>query len=187
MSEFKETIKNLEDKMKKCVENLSKNFSAIRAGRANPAILDRVKVDYFGSKTSINQLAAVSVSDARILVISPWDQSTISLIEKAINMAEIGINPTSDGKVIRLTFPQLTKERREEIVKEVNSLKEQAKVSIRNVRREGLDELKSLKKNKIFNDDEIKIEEKNIQTLVDEYIDNIEKLSKVKEKEILEI
>ena len=132
-------LKQSEDKMKKSIDRLSQEYATIRAGRANPAILDKVLVDYYDVKTPINQMAAISISEARILVINPWDSSTLPLIEKAIHQADIGINPTNDGKVLRLVFPQLTEERRKEIVKDIRKTAEESKVAIRSIRREGID------------------------------------------------
>lgn len=180
-------FKKFENKMEKCVENLTAEFSAIRAGRANPGVLNKVKVDYYGSLTPVEQIASVSVSKARVLVISPWDLNTLPLIEKAILQSDIGINPSNDGKVLRIVFPQLTEEGRKEIVKEIHKLKESSKITIRNVRREALDELKNLKKEGTFSEDEIKAKEKKIKTIVDTYNEKIDSLSSKKEEEILEV
>ena len=180
-------LKQSEDKMKKSIDRLSEEYAVIRAGRANPAILDRIMVDYYGTKTPINQMAGVSVSEARVLVINPWDASALSAIEKAINQADIGINPTNDGKVLRLVFPQLTEERRKEIVKDINKIKEESKVAIRNIRRDAMDKIKALKKENSVSEDEIKDKEDEIQDLVNKYINKIDEMSALKEKEILEI
>ena len=180
-------LKQSEDKMKKSIDRLSEEYAVIRAGRANPAILDRIMVDYYGTKTPINQMAGVSVSEARVLVINPWDASALSAIEKAINQADIGINPTNDGKVLRLVFPQLTEERRKEIVKDINKIKEESKVAIRNIRRDAMDKIKALKKENSVSEDEIKDKEDEIQDLVNKYINKIDNMSDLKEKEILEI
>lgn len=184
-SEF--NLKKFEDKMKKCVENLMSEFSAIRAGRANPAILNKVRVDYYGAPTPVEQIASVSVSEARVLVISPWDLNSLPLIEKAILKSDIGINPSNDGKVLRVVFPQLTEEGRKEIVREIHKLKENSKITVRNVRREALDELKNLKKEGIFSEDEIKAKEKKIKNIVDTYNEKIDSVSSKKEEEILEV
>lgn len=180
-------LKQSEDKMKKSIDRLSEEYAVIRAGRANPAILDRIMVDYYGTKTPINQMAGVSVSEARVLVINPWDASALPAIEKAINQADIGINPTNDGKVLRLVFPQLTEERRKEIVKDINKIKEESKVAIRNIRRDAMDKIKALKKENSVSEDEIKDKEDEIQDLVNKYINKIDEISALKEKEILEI
>ena len=180
-------LKQSEDKMKKSIDRLSEEYAVIRAGRANPAILDRIMVDYYGTKTPINQMAGVSVSEARVLVINPWDASALPAIEKAINQADIGINPTNDGKVLRLVFPQLTEERRKEIVKDINKIKEESKVAIRNIRRDAMDKIKTLKKENSVSEDEIKDKEDEIQDLVNKYINKIDEISALKEKEILEI
>ena len=180
-------IKKFEEKMQKCINNLTSEYAAIRASRANPAILKKVRVEYYGSLTSIEQIASVSVSEARVLVINPWDSSSLPLIEKAIQQSDIGINPVNDGKVIRLNFPQLTQEGRKEIVKEVKSLKEAAKITIRNVRKDALNEIKNLKKDGTFSEDEVKAKENKIKKLVDEYNEKIETISEKKEKEVMEV
>ena len=176
-----------EEKMKRCVENLNSEFCSIRAGRANPAVLNKVKVDYYGALTPVEQIAAVSVSEARVLVISPWDLNSLPLIEKAILQSDIGITPSNDGKVLRIIFPQLTEEGRKEIVREIHKLKENAKITVRNVRREALDELKNLKKDGTFSEDEIKAKEKKIKNIVDTYNEKIDSISSKKEKEVLEV
>ena len=180
-------IKKFEEKMKKCIENLQKEFVLIRAGRANPAILNKVRVEYYGSLTPIEQIAAVSVSEARVLVISPWDVSSLSLIEKAIQQSDIGINPINDGKVLRIVFPQLTKESRQQIVKEIHKLKENAKITDRNIRKDALDEEKKKKKDKVLNEDDVSVKEKEIKKLVDTYNDKIDSASQKKEKEVMEV
>lgn len=180
-------INQFEDRMKKCLKNLSDEYAAIRAGRANPAILNKVKVDYYGSLTPIEQIAAISVAEARVLVINPWDASALGLIEKALQQSDIGINPANDGKVLRLTFPQLTEEGRKEIVKDIHKLKENAKVGIRNIRKDAFDNIKNLKKDGILTEDDVKIKEKKVQKLVDEYNEKVDDISLKKEKEILEV
>ncbi len=180
-------LKQSEDKMKKSIDRLSQEYATIRAGRANPAILDKILVDYYDVKTPINQMAAISIAEARVLVISPWDPSALPLIEKAIHQADIGINPTNDGKVLRLVFPQLTEERRKEIVKDIHKIKEDSKVAIRNIRRDAIDKIKALKKEGSISEDEIKDKENEIQDLVNKYIKDIDSISALKEKEILEI
>lgn len=182
-----ELIKNTEEKMNKTIAVLDRDYKSIRAGRANASVLDRITVDYYGTPTPIQQMAAVSVPEARILMIQPWDTSTLKDIEKAILVSDIGINPQNDGRVIRLAFPPLTEERRKEIVKEVKKVAEDNKVAIRNTRRDALEKLKALKKsNKITEDDEAN-GEKKIQNLTDKFCKEIDNLATIKEKEILEI
>lgn len=180
-------IGKFEEKMKGCVDNLALEYSAIRAGRANPGILKKVKVDYYGASSAIDQIATVSVAEARVLVINPWDVSALPLIEKALQQSDIGINPTNDGKVIRLTFPQLTQESRKEIVRDVHKLKEAAKVSIRNIRRDALDSIKALKKAGTLTEDDVKLEEKRVQNLVDKYNDNVDVLCEKKEEDVMQV
>lgn len=175
------------EKMEKCLNSLERDYKAVRAGRANPAILDRVTVDYYGTPTPINQMAAISVPEPRMLMIQPWDASTLKEIEKAINTAEIGINPSNDGKVIRLVFPPLTEERRKELVKDIAKRAEEAKVAIRNVRRDAMDDLKKLKKNNEITEDYQKTGEKKLQDITDSYVKEAEEMEKKKEQEILSI
>ena len=182
-----ELIKNTEEKMNKTLAVLDRDYKSIRAGRANASVLDRINVDYYGSPTPIQQMAAVSIPEPRILMIQPWDASTLKDIEKAILISDIGINPQNDGRVIRLSFPPLTEERRKEIVKEVKKVAEDNKVAIRNTRRDALEKLKGLKKaNSITEDDEAN-GEKKIQNLTDKFCKEIDNLASLKEKEILEI
>ena len=183
--EFK--IEKFKDRMEKSIDNLVSEYGTIRAGRANPSILNKVRVEYYGSLTPIEQIASVSVSEARVLVINPWDISALPLIEKALQQSDIGINPANDGKVIRLTFPQLTQEGRKDIVKQVGKLKESAKVSIRNVRKDALDLIKNLKKDGILSEDEVKSKEKKVQKIVDEFNDKIDSIAQAKEKEVMEV
>lgn len=173
------------EKMEKCLTSLERDFSSIRAGRANPAVLDKVMVDYYGVPTAINQMAAVSVPEARLLVIQPWDASTLRDIEKAINTSDIGINPQNDGKVIRLTFPQLTEEHRKSLQKDISKRGEEAKVAIRNVRRDAMDDIKKLKKNSEITEDDQKDGEKKLQDITDSFIKQAEQITKKKEEEIL--
>ena len=175
------------EKMEKCLNSLERDYKAIRAGRSNPAILDRVTVDYYGTPTPINQMAAISVPEPRMLMIQPWDASTLKEIEKAINTAEIGINPSNDGKVIRLVFPPLTEERRKELVKDIAKRSEEAKVAIRNVRRDAMDDIKKLKKNNEITEDDQKTGEKKLQDITDSYVKEAEEMEKKKEQEILSI
>lgn len=173
--------------MDRRLEHMRKEFSEIRAGRANPAVLDKVKVDYYGAPTPVNQLAAVSVTEARTLTIQPWDASVLRQIEKAIQTSDIGINPQNDGKIIRLIFPPLTEDRRKEIVKDVQKIAEETKVQIRNVRRELIDKLKAMKKDGELTEDDLKQGEKKAQDLTDKYVKEVESVSAVKQKEILEM
>lgn len=175
------------EKMEKCLTALERDYAAVRAGRANPAVLDKVMVDYYGVPTPINQMAAVSVPEARLLVIQPWDASTLREIEKAINTADIGINPQNDGKVIRLTFPQLTEEHRKTLQKDISKRGEEAKVAIRNVRRDAMDDIKKLKKDNEITEDEQKDAEKKLQDITDDFVKQVESITKKKEEEVLSI
>ena len=178
---------NIEEEMKKTIESLQTNYSEIRAGRANPAILNKVKIDYYGVPTPINQVAGISVPEARLIVIQPWDASALKDIERAILASDIGINPNNDGKVIRLSFPELNEERRKEIVKEVKKLSEEAKVAIRNARRDGIDEYKAMQKDNAISEDELRSAEEDIQKLTDKYVDEIDKIATNKENEIMSV
>lgn len=184
---MKELIKNTEEKMNKTVAVLERDYKSIRAGRANAAVLDRITVDYYGAPTPIQQMAAVSVPEPRVLMIQPWDATTLKTIEKAILTSDIGINPQNDGRVIRLSFPPLTEERRKEIVKDVRKIGEDSKVAIRNTRRDAMEKLKGLKKNNVVTEDDVTNGEKQIQNLTDKYCKEIDELASIKEKEILEI
>ena len=177
----------VEEKMGKTVSVLSAEFASIRAGRANSAVLDKIKVDYYGTPTPINQMAAVSVAEARILTIQPWDVSTLHTIEKAIQASDIGINPQNDGRIIRLVFPQLTEERRKELCKDVKKLAEDSRIAIRSIRRDGIDKVKKMEKASEITEDDLKIAEKKLQDLTDKYIKDIDKLADEKEKEIMAI
>ncbi len=174
-------------KMEKCLDALDRDYQTIRAGRANPNVLNNVVVDYYGTPTPLNQMAAISVPEPRMLVIQPWDASTLSDIEKAINVADIGINPQNDGKVIRLNFPQLTEEDRKVLVKDVSKRAEEAKVAVRNVRRDSMDDIKKLKKNNEITEDDQKQGEKELQNITDKYVKQIDEMEKKKETEILSI
>ncbi len=184
---MKELLKKTEEKMDKSLNALDREFKAIRAGRANPAVLDKITVDYYGTPTPIQQMAAVSVPDGRTLAIQPWDASTLRDIEKAINTSDIGINPQNDGKIIRLTFPPLTEERRRDLVKDVKKMGEDAKVAIRSIRRDAIEKAKAMKKNNEITEDDLSGAEKKIQNLTDKYCKEADDLTAVKEKEILEI
>ena len=175
---MKELMKETEEKMKKSNARLAHEFTTIRAGRANPAVLDKVQVDYYGVPTPIQQMAAVSVSEARILVIQPWDVTSLKAIEKAILSSDVGITPTNDGKVLRLVFPQLTEDRRKELCKDIKKLGEETKVAVRNVRREAIEKLK---------EDEVKDGEKQVQDLTDKYVAEIDKMVTAKDQEIMSI
>lgn len=184
---MKEQYKPFEEKMQKSINALEKELATIRAGRANPAVLDKVVVDYYGAPTPINQMAAVSVSDARILVIQPWDMSSLKAIEKAILASDIGINPTNDGRVIRIAFPQLTEERRKELTKQISKYGEEGKVAIRSIRRDGIDKFKTMKKNSEITEDDLKEAEKDFQNLTDKYCKLVDEVIVKKQKEIMEI
>lgn len=176
-----------EERMDKAITSLKYELSTIRVGRANPVVLDRIFIDYYGTQTPINQVAAISVAEARVLVIQPWDASTINLIEKALQASDLGINPTNDGRVIRLVFPQLTEERRKELVKDLRNTGENTKVAIRSARRDAVDSFKKQQKSSDLTEDDVKDLEKDIQTITDKKIKEIDDIIKDKEKEILEI
>ena len=179
--------KEYEAKMTKTVDVLQKEYTAIRAGRANPSILDKVSVLYYDVPTPINQLAAVSVTEARTLMISPWDKTTLKLIEKAIQISDIGINPQNDGTCLRLVFPPLTEERRKELCKKISKMGEEAKVAIRSIRRDANDKLKLKKKAAEISEDAVKDLEKEVQEVTDKFCKDIDEISAAKEKEIMEI
>ena len=180
-------ISYLEEKMDKTISVLKENFAEVRAGRANPAILNKIMVDYYGTPTPINQVAGISVPEARLIVIQPWDLSLLKEIEKEILKAEIGINPNNDGKVIRLAFPELNEERRKEIVKDIKKMAEDSKVSIRSIRRDAMDEAKKLKNDNEMTEDELKNAEDQIQKLTDKKVQEIDNLLSNKEKDIMSI
>lgn len=184
---MKQVFNKTNESMQKSLNALAKDYAAIRAGRANPAVLDKVMVDYYGAPTPINQLAAVSVAEARTLVIQPWDISVLKDIEKAIQTSEIGINPQNDGKIIRLIFPPLTEDRRREIVKDVAKMGEDSKVSIRTIRRDAIDKLKKMKKDSEITEDDLKQAEKQVQDLTDKFCKEIDDLSADKQKEIMSL
>ena len=178
---------NLKERMEKSICSYQEKLSEIRAGRANPAILNKVKVDYYGTPTPINQMAGISVPEARMIVIQPWDMSVLKDIEKAILASDIGINPNNDGKVIRLVFPELNEERRKELVKEIKKIAEEAKVAIRSIRRDGIDEAKPKQKNSEITEDELKVAETEIQKITDKNIEEIDKILANKENEIMSV
>ena len=183
MSDYKE----FEDKMKKTCDALTTQFATIRAGRANAAVLDQITVDYYGSPTPINQVASIGSPDPRSLLIQPWDGSILKGIEKAILASDLGINPQNDGRAIRLVFPQLTEERRKELAKQVKKYAEEAKVAVRNIRRDAVDKFKAEKKKSEITEDDLKIAEKDLQKLTDDYIKEVEKIGEAKEKELMEL
>ena len=184
---MKKVMDDMTVKMEKTLDVLNNEFRTLRAGRANPAILDKVSVDYYGVPTPVNQLAAVNVPEARILTIQPWDTSAIRAIERAINEADIGINPQNDGKMIRLVFPPLTEERRKVLAKDVSKMGEESKVAIRSIRRDAVEKLKTMKKNSEITEDDLKQGEKKIQDITDKYCKQIDSMSADKTKEIMAI
>lgn len=184
---MKEIKNRAKEKMEKTVNVLLSDFATIRAGRANPNVLNKVTVDYYGSPTPVNQVAAVSVAEARVLVITPWDKSMLKQIEKAIQASDIGINPQNDGQVLRLVFPQLTEDRRKEIVKDVKKMGEESKVAVRSIRRDAIEKIKKLKKNNEITEDEQKDGEDDIQKLTDKFIKEIDGYVSEKEQEVLSL
>ena len=180
-------FKEFERRMGKAVDHLLDEFGAVRAGRANAKVLDRITVEYYGSETPLNGVATISSPDARTLVISPWDTKLLKDIQKAIQVSDLGINPQNDGRVIRLTFPQLTEDRRKDLVKQVKKYAEEAKVAMRNIRRDGMDYIKKLKKNSEITEDEQKKAEKDLQDLLDKYIKKVDEATAAKEKELMAI
>ena len=183
----KEIIANNEERLEKSIAALKREFGSLRAGRATPSLLDKVMVDYYGTPTPVNQVAKVSVPEPRMIMITPWEKSLMHDIEKAIMKSDLGLSPNSDGTAIRLSIPQLTQERRQELVKTVGKKAEEAKVAIRNVRRDSMDDVKKLKKANEITEDEQKDGEKKLQDLTDKYIKNVEEMTKKKEEEILSI
>lgn len=177
----------INEKMQKAISVLQENLGAVRAGRANPAILNKISVEYYGTPTPLTQVANVSIPEARTLVIQPWDANLLKEIEKEISKSDIGITPNNDGKVIRLSFPELTEERRKEIVKTVKKMGEDSKVTIRSIRRDAIDFAKNLKKNSEISEDELKGEEDNIQKITDKFVEEIDKIIATKEKEIMQV
>ena len=176
-----------ENKMKKTVEVLQSHYTTIRAGRANPSILDQVKVEYYGTPTPINQIASIGTPDPRTLLIQPWDAASLKLIEKALQTSELGINPMNDGRVLRLVFPQPTEERRKELIKQIHKYAEEAKVAIRNIRRDAVESFKAQKKKGEITEDDLTDTEKELQKLTDDYIKELDKTAEKKEAEIKEI
>ncbi|TCT15067.1 ribosome recycling factor [Natranaerovirga pectinivora] len=180
-------LKQFETKMEKTIETLEEDFNTIRAGRANPHVLDKIKVDYYGQPTALQQVGNISVPEARMILIQPWDSSIIKDIEKAINVSDIGITPNNDGKVIRLIFPELTEERRQDLSKDVKKKGEGAKVAIRNIRRDANDFYKKLHKNNDITEDDLRDVEDEIQKITDKFIESIDKKVEAKAKEILTV
>ena len=180
-------FKEFARKMDKTLEHLDEEFGAVRAGRANPKVLDRITVEYYGQDTALNGVANISSPDARTLLIQPWDGSLLKAIEKAILSSDLGINPQNDGRTIRLTFPQLTEERRKDLIKQVKKYAEDAKVAMRNVRRDGMDYVKKLKKNSEITEDDQKKAEKDLQDLLDKYTKQVDDTLAAKEKELMAI
>ena len=181
-----EKLQVYEDKMKKTMANLEADLMTIRAGRANPNVLNKIMVDYYGTPTPLQQVANVSVPEARMIVIQPWEKKMVKEIEKAINMSDLGINPTNDGSSVRLAFPELTEERRKELVKDVKKKGEQSKVAVRNIRRDGNDVLKKLKGSEV-SEDEIKDMEEELQKLTDKYVKEVDKAVEAKSKEVMTV
>ncbi len=184
---MKTVYETAKTKMGKTVNALISEYGAIRAGRANPQILDKVTVDYYGTPTPINQLASVSATEARVLTIQPWDKSVLKGIEKAIQTSDIGINPQNDGSVIRLTFPPLTEDRRKELVKDIQKIGENSKVAARSIRRDCLEKLKAMKKASEITEDDLKNGENELQKITDEFVKKIDEIASAKEKEVMEI
>jgi len=184
---MKEILAKAEHKMSRSIEVLEKDYAAIRAGRANPAVLDKIHVDYYGAPTAINQLAAINVPEARVLTIQPWDVSALRLIEKAIQTSDLGVNPQNDGKIIRLVFPQLTEDRRKDLAMEISKMAEETKVAIRSIRRDAIDKLKAKKKVGELTEDDLKTAEKKTQDLTDKKVKEVEAVLAKKEKELMTV
>ncbi|HNX14830.1 MAG TPA: ribosome recycling factor [Oscillospiraceae bacterium] len=182
-----DNIKSGEDKMKKTVLTLESELATIRAGRANPAVLDKITVDYYGVPTAINQMAAISVAEARILVIQPWDASLLKNIEKAIQTSDIGINPNNDGRVIRIVFPPLTEDRRRDLVKQIAKYAEESKIAVRNIRRDVMEKLKAQKKTSEITEDDFDDCEKEVQDLTEKYCKQVDDIVTKKDKELMEL
>lgn len=184
---MEKVFEQMKEKMEKSLAALDREYSGMRAGRASAAVLDKIVVDYYGVPTPVQQMAAVSVQEGRILIIQPWDTSTIKPIEKAIQASDIGINPMNDGRVIRLTFPPLTEERRKELSKNVKAMGEECKVKMRNIRRDAIDQIKALKKSSEITEDDQKNAETKIQKITDDFVKKTDEAAGAKEKEIMEI
>jgi ribosome recycling factor len=183
----KDDYKDIEEKMLKTIVSFKDELSGIRAGRANPAILDKISVDYYGVQTPITQIGGISMPEARVILIQPWESKLIKEVEKAIQKSDIGINPNNDGKVIRLSFPPLTEERRKELTKVVKKSGEEAKVAIRSIRREAIEVFKAKKKISEITEDDLKVAEKDVQSITDKFIEEIDRIVLAKDREILEV
>ena len=183
----KSAYENIESKMNKTISVLKEELSLLRVGRANPAILDKINVSYYGVDTPLGQVASISIPEARVILIQPWDANILKDIEKAIQAADIGINPMNDGKAIRLNFPELTEERRKELVKDVKKYGEDAKVALRSIRRDGIEHFKNMKKNNELTEDDLKDAEKDVQNIIDKFTSEIDALIAKKEKEVIEV
>ncbi len=184
---IKEIEKRASEKMTKTIEALTNDLATLKAGRANPKMLDKITADYYGTQTPISQMAVIASPEPRLLTVTPWDASSLKAIEKAILASDLGINPSNDGKAIRLAIPVLTEERRKELVKQVSKTGEESKVALRNIRRSGMDELKKAEKDNLITEDEQKLGEKNLQKLVDDNIKKVDEILKAKEKEIMTV
>ena len=184
---MKSVFDRANEKMEKSVASLKYEYNGIRAGRANAAVLDKIQVDYYGCPTPINQMAAISVPEARVLAIQPWDMSALSLIEKAILASDLGLNPSNDGRIIRLVFPALTEDRRKQLSKDVAALAEDAKVAVRQIRRDCIEKIKAMKKNSEITEDDQKYGEEEMQKITDSFIKKIDEVAAAKSKEIMEI
>ncbi len=182
-----QVIDTAKERMQKTVDKLSVEYTSIQAGRANAAILDKIMIDYYGTATPINQVAAISIAESRVLTIQPWDVSLLNIIEKAIQKSDIGINPQNDGKIIRLIFPQLTEDRRKEISKDISKMAEEAKIAVRNSRRDAIEKLKIMKKNSEITEDDLGRGEKKIQDVTDKFCSQIDNLCTTKTKQVMEL
>ena len=186
-SMYKETIKNAGSRMDKTIANVQNDLGSLRAGRANPKILDKITVDYYGTPTALNQVGNISSPEPRLLVIAPWEPKMIGPIEKAIQKSDLGINPSNDGKVVRLLVPELTGERRKELCKQVKKMVDEGKVAVRNIRRDAMETVKKLKKDSQITEDDQKIAEKELQKVTDAHIEELDKIGAEKEKEIMSV
>jgi len=184
---IQDTMKDAEERMSKAMDALRRDLSTIRTGRASPGLLDRVTVDYYGAATPLNQLAGISVPEPRLLVVQPWDRGSIGAIEKAIQKSELGLNPSSDGQVIRLAIPALTEERRKQLVKQVHQLTEEGKVSVRNIRRDAMDHVRKMMTDKQISEDDERRAEHQVDELTKKFTDEADKIGKAKEHEVMEV
>lgn len=184
---IRETLADAEERMSKAMDALRRDLNTIRTGRASPSLLDRITIDYYGTPTPLNQVAGISAPEARLLVIQPWDRGTIGLIEKAIQKSDLGLNPSSDGQVIRITIPPLTEERRKQLVKVVHNYVEEAKVAVRNIRRDALAHLRQMMNEKLISEDEERRAQQQLDELTKRYIEEADKIGKAKEHEVMEV